>query len=324
MNVRVYKICPMVFLAAIFAAFSVGAADYPAHPVRLIVGYPPGGTPDVLARAIGQKLGERWKHQVVVETRLGAAGNIAHAAVAAAAPDGHTILLAASSIATNMTLYRNLPYDTARDFAAITQLATSPHVLVVNPSLQVSSVKELIALAKASSGKLTFGSAGSGTMHHLAGEMFKSLTGVQLLHVSYKGSTPALTDLLGGRISLIFLDIASSLPLIKSGKLRALAVTGGRQAPSLPDLPTIAEAGVPGYAIETWYGLLVPAATPREIVEQIYQDSASAVSVPEFRTRMLDQGLEMIGSTPAQFSAFVKSKIVEMAKVVKDSGTSAD
>lgn len=324
MKISAKPICLVACLAALCAASAAGAADYPVRPVRIIVGFPPGGTPDTLARAIGQKLGERWKHPVLVETRLGASGNIVNAAAAAAAPDGHTILLTPSNVATNMTLYKNLPYDTVRDLAAVTQLANSPHVLVVHPSLQASSVKELVALAKAGAGKLSFGSAGNGTMHHLAGEMFKTLTGVQMLHVPYKGSAFAVTDLVAGRLSLIFLDIASALPHMKSGKMRALAVTGGKQAPSLPGLPTIAQAGVPGYEIETWYGLFVPAATPREVVEQIYRDTAAAIGTPEFRARMLDLGLEMVGSTPAQFSAFVKLKIAQIAKVVKDSGTTVD
>ncbi len=311
-------------VAALCAAQPVHSLDYPVKPVRFIVPFPPGGTPDTLARVIGEKLGERWNQQVLIENRLGAGGNVAYGSVATAAPDGYTILQAATGIVTNVSLYRKVPYDLFKDFAPITLLATSPHVLVANSSVPATSVKELIALAKAKPGELAFGSAGSGTVLHLAGEMFKSLSGVNLLHVPYKGSQPALTDLLGGRIALMFIDISPALPHLKTGRLRALGLTGAKRSPALPDVPPIAEVGLPRYDLVAWFGLLAPSGTNKEIVDKIYQDVAVIVNIPEVRARMLDQGVELVGNTPAQFAAYIKSEFAVMAKIVKDSGARAD
>ena len=323
MNVVIWMAAAVSALGVLTGAPS-WAQDYPAKPVRLIVPFPPGGTPDTLARLVGEKLGDRWNQQVLVETRLGAGGNVAYGSVAGAAPDGYTILLAATGIATNVSLYSKLPYDPVRDFAAITLLATSPHVLVASSSVPAANVRELVALAKARPGTLTYGSSGSGTVLHLAGELFKTLSGADIIHVPYKGSQPAMTDLLGGRISLMYVDFHPALPHIRSGKLKPLGLTGRRRSPLLPDVPTIAEAGVPGYEIVAWFGLLAPAATPGDVVDRIHQGVVQVLELPDLRSRLTDQGMELVGSTPASFAAYLRSEIVAMAKVVKASGAKAD
>jgi len=312
-------------LAALCATADSYSLEYPVKPVRLVVPFPPGGAPDTLARMLGEKLGELWGQQVLVETRLGAGGNVAYGSVATSAPDGYTLLLATPGIVANVSLYRNLPYDPVRDFAPITVIAIGPHVLVVRSSLPVTSVQDLIALAKAKPGELTFGSAGSGTVLHLAGEIFNTLTGVKIVHVPYKGSMPAFTDLLGGRTTLMFLEPTLALPQLKSGKLRALGVTSAKRMPALADIPTIAEAGVPGFEIVTWFGLLAPNGTGKEIVDKVNQGAASILHAPELQAQMRERlGVELVGNTPEQFSAYIKSEVTKTAKVVSASGARAD
>ena len=299
------------------AAFAQG---YPSKPIRIVAPFPVGGAPDVLARSIGAKLGERLGQAVVVENRLGAGGNIAYASVANAAPDGYTLLLAANGLATNVSLYKDLKYDAVKDFAPITLIANSPHVLVAHPSVQATSVSELIALAKAKPGQLTYGSAGSGTVLHLAGEMFKTMAGVELVHVPYKGSAPAHIDLLGGRIALMFSDIPPALAQVKTGKLRALGMTSPQRSPAMPDVPTIAETGLPGYAIKAWFGLLAPARTPESIVAKLNKDVVAILGDAEMKRKMADLGQELTSNTPEQYAAFIKSEIAKMGEVVKASG----
>jgi tripartite-type tricarboxylate transporter receptor subunit TctC len=315
-----------VFICVVASAAGVDsrAAEYPVKPVRMVVPFPPGGTPDTLARVMSEKFGERWGQQVLIENRLGAGGNVAYGAVAQSGADGYTLLLASTGIVTNASLYSKLPYDPIRDFAPISLLATSPHVLVANVAFPVNSVKDLIAEAKAKPDSLTFGSSGSGTVLHLAGELFKSLSGADIVHVPYKGSQPAMTDLLGGRIALMFIDIPPALPHLRSGRLKALGITGAKRTAALPDVPPIAEAGVPGYDIVAWFGLLAPAGTPKDIVDKIHQDAAAGLSSPELRTRMTEQGVDLVGNTPAQFAAYMRSELAAMAKVVKASGARAD
>lgn len=296
------------------------AQDYPSKPIRLIVPFPVGGAPDVLARTTGVRLGERLGQPVVIENRLGAGGNLAYDMVAKAAPDGYTIVLASTGIASNLTLYKDLPFDTMRDFAPITLVARSPHVLVAHPSVAAGSVKELIELAKSKSSQLSFGSAGSGTVLHLAGEMFNVMTGAKLLHVPYKGASLALNDLLGGRLTVMFSDIPNALPQIKAGKLRAIGVTGAQRSQALPQVPTIAEAGIPGYAIIAWFGLLAPAATPAGIVAKLNKEAVAVLGDPDLRGKMADLGQDLVGDTPEQFGAFIKSEIARMGEVVKASG----
>lgn len=296
------------------------AQDYPSKPIRLVVPFPVGGAPDVLARSTGIRLGERLGQPVVIENRLGAGGNLAYDIVAKAAPDGYVIVLASTGIATNVSLYKNLAYDPIRDFAPITLVASSPHVLVAHPSLHAGSLRELIGLAKEKSSQLSFGSAGSGTVLHLAGEMFNVMAGAQLLHVPYKGASLALNDLLGGRVNLMFSDIPNALPQIKAGKLRALGVTGAQRSQALPQVPTIAEAGIPGYAIIAWFGLLAPAATPAGIIAKLNKEVVTILGDPDLRGKMADLGQDLVGDTPEQFGAFIKSEIAKMGEVVKASG----
>lgn len=315
-------------LAAMLLALVGGAAafaqEYPTRPVRLIVPFPVGGAPDVLARSVGAKLAERLGQAVVIENRVGAGGNIAYEMVAKAAPDGYTIVLASTGIATNVSLYKNLAYDPTRDFAPITLVASSPHVLVVHPAVPAASVTELIDLAKAKTSQLSFGSSGSGTVLHLAGEMFNTMAGAPLLHVPYKGSSVALTDLLGGRLSLMFSDIPNALQHIKAGKLRALAVTGEQRSQALPQVPTVAEAGIPKYAIIAWFGLLAPAATPAGIVAKLNKEVVAILGDPDLKGKMAGLGQDLVGDTPEQFGAFIKSEVAKMGEVVKASGASAN
>ena len=325
MKIRASLITVIACVAALCAAADSYSLEYPVKPVRLVVPFPPGGAPDTLGRMLGDKLGERWGQQVLVENRLGAGGNVAYGSVATSAPDGYTLLLATPGIVANVSLYQNVSYDPVRDFAPITVVAIGPHILVVNSSLPVASVKDLIALAKAKPGALTFGSAGSGTVLHLAGEIFKTLTGVNIVHVPYKGSMPAFTDLLGGRITLMFLEPTLALPQLKSGKLRALGVTSANRMPTLPAIPTLAEAGVPGFEIVTWFGLLAPNGTDREVVDKVNQGAVSILHAPDLQARMREQlGVELVGNTPEQFSAYIKSEVTKTAKIVSASGARAD
>jgi tripartite-type tricarboxylate transporter receptor subunit TctC len=311
-------------LAALSGAPAVHALDYPVKPVRYVIPFPPGGTPDILARLVGSRLSERWGQQVLVENRLGAGGNVAYGSVATAPGDGYTLLQIVPGILSNMSLYKSVPYDFFKDFAPVTVMAISPHVLVVHPSVPAGSVKELIALAKAKPGELTFGSSGSGTLLHLAGELFKSLSGTNLLHVPYKGGQPAMTDLVAGRISMIFIDLPPALPQLKAGKLRALGLTSAKRSPVLPDVAPIAELGLPGYDLLAWYGLVVPSGTHKDIIDKIYQDVTAIVNTPDVRARLLEQGVDVVGTTPAQFAEYLKSQHAFMSKIVKESGARPD
>src|SRR5437660_7664528 len=246
-------------LLVVAAPVALGQAAYPTKPVRLVVPYPPGGTTDLLARAAAQKLSEAWGQQVIVANRPGAAGNIGAELVARSAPDGYTLLMGTvGTHAINASLYAKMPYDHVKDFAPVILVAGVPNVLVVNPQLPVNTVPGLVAYAKANPGKLNFASSGSGTSIHLSGELFKTMTGVQMTHVPYKGSAPALTDLIGGQVQLMFDNLPSALPQIKGGKLRAIAVTSTKRAPALPDIPTMAESGLPGFEASSWFGVLAP------------------------------------------------------------------
>jgi tripartite-type tricarboxylate transporter receptor subunit TctC len=304
---------------------SAVAQTYPERAIRLVMPFPPGGGTDAVARSIGQRLSERLGQPVVVEARPGAGGNIAYEHVARSAPDGHTLLFATNGIATNVSLYSKLSYDTMKDFAPITLVARSPHVLVANASVPANNLRELIALGKSKPGTLYFGSSGSGTVPHLAGEMFSTQTGAKIVHVPYKGAGAAQTDLVSGSIQLMFASIASSQPFIKQGKLRALGVTGDQRSQAMPEVPTIAEAGVPGYAIEAWFAMLAPAGTPAPIVDRLYREISAIVADPELKKKMLDVGQELIvNKSPAEFSSYLRSEIKKMAEVVKTSGAVAN
>jgi tripartite-type tricarboxylate transporter receptor subunit TctC len=299
---------------------SAAAQEYPNRVIRLLVPFASGGAPDVVARNLAQKLSERLGQSVIVDNRLGAGGNIAYEAVARSAADGYTLLFASTGIATNVSLYKHLSYDTLKDFAPITLVARSPHVLIAQPSLPAKSVQELVALGKNKPGELSFGSSGSGTIPHLAGEMFTAKTGVKLLHVPYKGMSLAQNDLMGGSINLIFSDIPSALSQVKVGKLRALGVTGAQRSPSMPDVPTLAEAGVPGYAIEAWFGILAPAGTPAPIVNRLNRELRAILAEPELKKKMLDLGQELVGDSPQEFTNFLRSEVKKMGDIVRASG----
>jgi tripartite-type tricarboxylate transporter receptor subunit TctC len=289
--------------------------------VRFVVGFTPGGPSDILARTLGQKLAQRWSQQVVVDNRPGAGGNLAAEAAAKSAPDGYTWLLGNNSIlATNQSLYRSLPYDPVKDFAPVALVAIQPNILVVHPSLPVSSVEELIQFSKANPGKLNYASSGSGAAAHLAGELFKAMAGVDLVHVPYKGAQPALTDVIAGQVQMMFATSASVIPYIKAGRLRALAVTTAQRSASVPELPTVAEAGVPGFEAITWHGVVVPAATPVAVVTRLNEEINSALSEKDLKDRLASLGAEISTGTPRQFADYIARETPKWAKVVKDSG----
>jgi tripartite-type tricarboxylate transporter receptor subunit TctC len=314
-----------VVVAAVIALATPMAAAFPDKPVRFVVGFTPGGPSDILARALGQKLAERWKQQVVVENRPGAGGNIAAAEVAKSAPDGHTWLLGNNSIlATNQTLYRSLPYDPVRDFAPVGLVAVQPNVLVVNPSLSAASVAELIDLAKQHPGKLNYASSGAGAAAHLAGELFRTMARIDIVHVPYKGAQPALADLIAGQVQLMFATSASVIPYVKAGRLRALAVTTAGRSPALPELPTVWESGLPGFEATTWHGVVVPAATPAPLIQQINQELNAVLNERELNERLAALGAEVTTSTPGEFADYIAREIPKWGKVVRDSGARAE
>ncbi len=312
-------------IAALLATGNALAQTWPAKPVRLIVPYPPGGSADILARAIGQKLGDGLGQQVVIDNRPGAGTAIGAEATAKAAPDGYTILLGTvSSHAINPALNPGLKFDPIKDFAPISLVASIPFALVVHPSLPAKSVKELIALAKARPGSLNYSSAGNGTSNHLAGELFKSMTGTFMVHIPYKGSAPALNDLIAGQVQLMFDLVLTTAPHVKSGAVRAIAVTGRERSPALPGVPTVAESGVPGYEVTAWFGFFAPAGTPAAVVNVLNAETVKAMKLPDLRERLGSQGAEPVTSSPEQFSAYVKDELAKWTRVVKASGMKAD
>ncbi|HEX4779119.1 MAG TPA: tripartite tricarboxylate transporter substrate binding protein [Usitatibacter sp.] len=308
-----------------FAIPALGQSPYPSKPIHFVVPYPAGGPLDVIARLVGQRVSESVKQPIIVDNKPGAGGNIGAEAVAKSPPDGYTLLMGAvATHAINPTLYASIPYDAQKDFIPVTQIASTPNVLVVNPSLPVHDVHEFIAYAKAHPGKLNFGSGSTGSAGHLAGELFKSLAGVDMTHVPYKGAAPAMNDLIGGQIQLMFDNLASSLSQIRAGKVRALAVTTAKRTQLAPELPTIAESGLPGFDINTWFGLFVPAATPAPVVQRLHDEFVKALEAPEVRARMLALGAEPVGNTPEQFAQYIRSEAAKYAKLVKASGAKVD
>jgi tripartite-type tricarboxylate transporter receptor subunit TctC len=306
------------------APLSSGQAAYPTKPVRLVVPFPAGGTTDLLARAAAQKLSEAWGQQVIVDNRPGAAGNIGAELVAKSAPDGYTLLMGTvGTHAINASLYAKMPYDHVKDFTPVILVAGVPNVLVVNPQVPVNSVPELIAYAKANPGKLNFASSGSGTSIHLSGELFKTMTGVQMTHVPYKGSAPALTDLIGGQVQVMFDNLPSSLAFIKAGKLRAIAVTSTTRAAALPDVPTVADT-VPGFEASSWFGILAPAGTSRDIVMKINGETAKWLASPDAKEKLAAQGANVASGTPEDFAKHIQAETAKWAKVVKESGAKVD
>lgn len=310
-------------LAAISAASS--AQGFPNKPIRLIVAFSAGGPTDVLARAIGQKLSETLGQQVAIDNRPGAGGNIGSEIVAKAPPDGYTLVMGiVGTHAINASLYRKMPYDAVKDFAPVILTASATITLVAHPSVPAKSIKELIVLAKSKPRQLNFASPGSGTPQHLAGELFKTMAGVDIVHIPYRGAAPAVIDLLGGQVSLAFVSLPAALPHVKAGKLTALGISASKRSAVAPDVPTIAESGLPGYEAENWYGVLAPAGTPREIVNKLNSEIVKVLRMPEVKERLHSQGFDTLSSTPEEFAAYIKSEIVKWAKVVKDSGAKVD
>ena len=306
-------------------SFNSQAQTYPTKPIKIVVPYPAAGTPDILSREIASKLAGLLGQQVIVDNRPGAGGNIGSEVVAKSPPDGYTLIM--GTVAThsiNQALYKKLNFDPINDFAPIILVATTPNVLVVNQNMSIKTVKDLIALAKSKPGELTFSSGGNGTSHHLGGMLFQKLTGVEMTHVPYKGSGAALPDLIGGQVNLMFDNLPSSMPHIKSGKLRAIATTGSSRSPALPDLPTVAEAGVPGFEITAWFGLLAPAKTPPEIIDRLNREVTKILNMPEVKARIAAQGAELAPGTPQQLGQFVKDKTAQWAPIVKASGAQID
>jgi tripartite-type tricarboxylate transporter receptor subunit TctC len=317
--------CVAVIAAMGFTSGLAQAQGYPTHSIRLIVPFPPGGATDIIARAVAQRWTETLGQSVVVENRPGAGGNIGSDVVAKATPDGYTLLMGTvGTHAINASLYTNMPYDHVKDFAPVILVAGVPNVMEVNPSVPAKTVQEFIAYAKANPGKLNFASSGSGTSIHLSGELFKVMTGVQMTHVPYKGSAPALTDLMGGQVQVMFDNLPPSLPHIKAGKLRPLAVTSATRAPALPDVPTVAESGVPGFEASSWFGVLAPAGTPRPIIDRLNGEVAKWLATPEAKERMLALGANAIGGSPEDFAAHIRAETAKWAKVVKESGAKAE
>jgi len=306
------------------ALTQAAAEPFPSRPVKLIVPFTPGTGIDILSRAIGQKLQERWGRAVVIDNRPGASGNIGTDAGAKAPADGHTLVMTVNALAINAGLYKNLPYNPVKDFAPVGRVALGTLGLTVIPSVPATSVKEFVAMAKAQPGALFYGSPGNGTPHHLAMELLKSATGIDLIHVPYKGSAGLVADMLGGHISIMFLPVHVAMPHVKSGKLRVLAVSTATRSPVAPSVPTIAESGVPGYEVDMWYGLLAPAGTPKEIIAQINADVTAVLAMPDVRDTLTRQGLEPAPSSPEQFGALIRTDIAKWAKVIKDAGISAD
>jgi tripartite-type tricarboxylate transporter receptor subunit TctC len=310
--------------AALLAAGAAGAA-YPERPVRLVVPFPAGGGADFMARALAQKLSAQLGQPVVLDHRAGAGGTIAAEVVAGAAPDGYTLVFGTvGTHAINVSLYAKLRYDPVKDFAPVSLTHLAPRVLVVHPSVPAKTVPELIALAKAKPGELTFGSAGSGGTNHLSGELFKSMAGIDIVHVPYKGSAPASVDLLGGRITMVFDSIVAWGDHIKTGKVRALGVTSPRRSAALPDVPTIAESGLVGFDVANWLGVLAPAGTPKEVIARLNAEIKTAMADPEMQRQLVAVGIDPAYSTPEAFAELIRADIAKWAKVVKASGARAD
>lgn len=314
-------------LAALAAAASQGAfaQAFPAKPVRIVVAFPAGGGTDIVARIIAPKLADLWGQQVIVDNRAGASGVIGTEFAARSVPDGHTLFLGTmGNLTVNQHLMPNMPVDPVRDFAPVTQVVAVPFVLVANPSLPARDVRELIALARARPGQINYSSSGAGGAPHLAGELFKSMAKVNLVHVPYKGSGPSFQDLLGGQVSLTFDSLVQALPYIRSEKLRALAVLGEARSPLLPDVPTVAESGLSGYELTNWFGLVAPAATPRETLMRIHADVTKVLQDPAVPEKLSAMGATVIGNTPEQFGAVMREDSAKWARLIKETGIRAD
>ncbi len=300
------------------------AQEYPTRPVRFVVPYVPGGGVDFVGRTLAQKLSESWAHPVIVDNRPGGGTNIGSELVARSTPDGHTLLVGGVPNTANMSLYKKLSYDVVKDFAPVILLDTAPNVLAVHPSVPARSVRELIALAKTRRGALTYASAGIGSSNHLSGELFRTMAGVDIVHVPYRGGGAAVTDLIAGQISMYFGTTPSTMPHVRTGRLRALGVTTAKRTPAAPEVPTISESGLPGYEQSAWHGLLAPAGTPEAIITKLHAEVARALRSPDVAERFAAQGIDVIGSSPAEFAAFIKQDVAKYEKLVKTAGIRID
>ena len=315
------RLAAVLLAVAALLPLPASAQSFPTKLIRIIVPYPPGGALDITARAIAHELTKIFEQPVVVENRAGAGGNVGSAEVAKAAPDGYTLLAITSAIhAINPALYSRMPFDPSKDFAPVAALVLLNNVLVVHPSVPARSVQELIALAKSQPGKMTFASSGSGTTVHLSGELFKTMTGIDILHIPYKGSAPAVADLLAGHVNLMFENIPAAASLIKGGKLHPLGVTGAKRSPLFPDLPTIAESGLPGYESSVMYGLVAPAGTPKEVIDRLNAAAVKGANSKEFRERLEPRGYEIIPGSPENMAEMLKAETARWAPVIKASG----
>lgn len=308
---------------SVFLAGAASALGFPEKAVTMIAPFPPGGSVDLVARSVAQQMGETWKQPVLVVNRPGAGGNIGAEAVARATPDGYTLLMGTTALSSSPALYAKLAYDVTRDLAPVSLVVRMSNVLVVHPSLPARSVKELLALARARPGTLDSASAGVGSSNHLALVLFSTMTGVNIVHIPYKGAAPAVSDVIGGHVAMTFVPIAAAVPPVQAGKLRPLGITGGARSAALPDVPTIAEAGVPGYEATSWNALLAPGATPRDIVSKIHGVLVESLNAPKVRGALVGVGAEPVGNTPGEFSRFLRDEMVKWNKVVKMAGVKA-
>jgi len=309
----------------LMAAALTHAQSFPVKPVRVITPFTAGSAIDTLARVVGQKLGDTWGQQVVIDNRIGANGIIGTEAAAKAPPDGYTVYLGnISTLAVNPHLYLKLPYDALRDFAPVTLAATIPVVLVVHPSLPVKSVRELIVLAKAHPGQLNYASGGTGSAQHLPMEMLRVETGINIVHVPYKGLGPAFSDVLGGQVPMMFTGVSNVVPYMKTGRLRVLAIGSPKRSATLPDVPTVAEAGVPGFDFDSWTGYLVPVGTPRELIVKLHADITRTLVAPEVRDKLVTLGFDLVGSTPEAFATLIRNDIARFGKLIKAAGIKAE
>ena len=314
-----------VALACALAAVAASAQQYPTKPVRWIVPFPPGGGTDVISRAIAQKLTEAWGQQVIADNRPGSGGTIGLAAATKSPADGYTVVLGQlANVAIAPALYTRLPYDPVKELQPVTLVLSAPLILVAHPSLPAKNTRELLALARAKPDAITFGSPGNGTTGHLAAEVIKSTTGVKMTHVPYKGASPAITGLLGGEIAIYVSSIPPALPFMKAGRLKALGVTSAKRTATLPDVPTIAESGLPGYEVTNWYGVMVPAGVPKDILARLHTEIVRILQLPDVRQRFAGEGGDVAPNTPEQFAAFIRSEIAKWGKAVKDSGARVD
>ena len=321
-----WALAGVTFAAVLTAGNAVAqtAANYPNRAMRWIVGYTPGGTADMMARAVGAKLNETWGQPVIVENRPGGATNIATEMVAKSPPDGYTLLLGTVANVINPSLYPKMAFDFQKDFVHVINMASTPGMVVVHPSVPARNAKDLVTLAKARPGQLRHGSTGIGSPHHLAGELFKSMADVKMIHVPYKGATPAITDVVAGHIEIYFGAMVSTVPHVKSGRLRALAMTSAKRSPAAPEIPTLQEQGFKGFETGSWFGVHVSAATPRDIVAKLHAETLRAINQPDIRNRMQPEGAEFIGDTLEQFAAYIRGEIEKWGRAVKVSGAKAE